>query len=55
MTRKTIRTPTWKRINSGLLGAAPLIFFIVFSFWSGVPAGDHALHFWIGSPFYLSL
>jgi hypothetical protein len=36
------------RLKPGLLAAAPMIFFIIFSFWSGVPTGERALPFWIG-------
>lgn len=48
MTQNVIRTPAWKRAKIGLLGAVVLAFFIVFGFWSGVPAGERALPFWIG-------
>jgi hypothetical protein len=37
------------RIQAILLIAAALLFFVMFSFWSGVPTGEQALPFWIGT------
>src|SRR5262249_9802909 len=48
MTRNTLNVPGWNRLRLGLLGAAALGVFIVFSTWSGVPTGERALPFWIG-------
>ncbi|MCI0575808.1 MAG: hypothetical protein L0332_06395 [Chloroflexi bacterium] len=48
MTRSTLKIGGWARLRMGLLGAAALVLFIVFSTWSGVPTGERALLFWIG-------
>ncbi len=48
MTRNALTLPRWERLRIGLLGAAGLGLFIVFSTWSGVPTGERALPFWIG-------
>jgi hypothetical protein len=48
MTRNTFTIPRWERLRMGLLGAAALGLFMVFSVWSGVPTGERALPFWIG-------
>lgn len=37
-----------ERLRVGLLIAAAAVFFVAFSFWSGVPRGEKALPFWIG-------
>src|SRR5688572_23548298 len=42
-------TVTWERIQGFVLIAAALVFFVMFTFWSGVPTGDQALPFWIGA------
>ncbi len=48
MTRNILTSPGWERLRIGLLGAAALGVFIVFSTWSGVPTGERAVPFWIG-------
>src|SRR5215475_15005003 len=48
ITRNSITVPGWDRLRLGLLGAAALGVFMVFSTWSGVPTGERALPFWIG-------
>jgi hypothetical protein len=42
-------TVTWERIQGFVLIAAAGVFFVMFTFWSGVPTGEQALPFWIGA------
>ena len=48
LTPNTRKIPSLRRIKPVVLGVAALAFFVVFSFWSGVPDGERALAFWIG-------
>jgi hypothetical protein len=48
MPASSCKIPTLRHIKPLVLGVAALAFLIVFSFWSGVPAGERALSFWIG-------
>jgi hypothetical protein len=43
------KTLTAERLQAVVLIAATLLFFVMFSFWSGVPSGENALPFWIGT------
>jgi len=48
MAAQTLKNPSIERLRVGLMIAAAAIFFVAFSFWSGVPRGEKALPFWIG-------
>lgn len=44
-----LRTPAGERARGFLAVGAALAFMVLFTFWSGVPTGDQALPFWIGT------
>ena len=48
-----LKTPTRDRLKIVIVAAAALAFFVVFGFWSGVPTGERALPFWIGTALLL--
>jgi hypothetical protein len=48
MATQPLKNSPLERLRVGLMIAAAAVFFVAFSFWSGVPGGEKALPFWIG-------